>query len=88
MFTLLLQELFYRYDVRGALYDIEAVASYDPNSAAPLSEVEQKEEELCEYERYLALYHDLDAALEREGMLLLLLISCVLIDLRFQDYYC
>ncbi|KAF2366726.1 Suppressor of white apricot N-terminal domain [Trinorchestia longiramus] len=53
-----------RYDVRGALYDLDAAASI--GSPITLSEVQQKEEELAEYERYLALHYDLEATAERE----------------------
>lgn len=42
-------------------------AASTPGEPLAVSEVEQKEEELCEYERYVGLYHDLDAAAEREG---------------------
>ncbi|KAA0184534.1 hypothetical protein HAZT_HAZT003335 [Hyalella azteca] len=53
-----------RYDVRGALYDLGAAASSGP--PAVLTEVELKEEELCKYERYVALYYDLDVIAEKE----------------------
>lgn len=46
------------------MLDIEPVSSSGPDDR---SEVEQKEEELCEHERYFALYHDEDTATEREG---------------------
>lgn len=48
-----------RYDVRGALYDLtEAESGGGVDRMEGLSEEERAEEELCEYERYLALYHD------------------------------
>ncbi|KAK4312587.1 hypothetical protein Pmani_015997 [Petrolisthes manimaculis] len=48
-----------RFDVRGALYDLTEAESGDGvDRLEGLSEEERAEEELCEYERYLALYHD------------------------------
>ncbi|RXG67963.1 Splicing factor, suppressor of white-apricot-like protein [Armadillidium vulgare] len=46
-----------RFDVRGTLYDLTEAES-KPSNPELLTEAEQKEEEICEQERYLALYHD------------------------------
>ncbi|KAK8374710.1 hypothetical protein O3P69_016135 [Scylla paramamosain] len=48
-----------RYDVRGALYDLsEAESGGGGDRWEGLTEEERAEEERCDYERYLALYHD------------------------------
>lgn len=47
-----------RYDVRGALYDLSEVeAGGGGDRLEGLSE-QERAKEMCEYERYLALYHD------------------------------
>ena len=53
-----------RYDVRGAIDDLETVSGI---AGGEVSAVEQKEEELSEVERYFALYHDEQAVAEAEG---------------------
>ncbi|XP_063606656.1 protein suppressor of white apricot-like [Penaeus indicus] len=48
-----------RYDVRGALYDLkEAESGGGGDRWEGLTEEERAEEEKCDHERYLALYHD------------------------------
>lgn len=48
-----------RFDVRGALYDLkEAEAGGGADRWEGMTEEEKAEEEKCDYERYLALYHD------------------------------
>lgn len=48
-----------RYDVRGALYDLkEAESGGGGDRWEGLTEEERAEEEKCDQERYLALYHD------------------------------
>lgn len=49
----------HRYDVRGALYDLkEAESGGGGDRWEGMTEEERAEEEKCDYERYLALYHD------------------------------
>ena len=45
-----------RFDVRGALYDLREATTSGPEQ--DMTDAEKKTEELCEEERYLALYHD------------------------------
>ncbi|XP_068215409.1 splicing factor, suppressor of white-apricot homolog isoform X2 [Palaemon carinicauda] len=48
-----------RFDVRGALYDLkEAESGGGADRWEGLTEEEKADEERCDYERYLALYHD------------------------------
>ena len=49
------------------MHDLQAASL--SGTAEGLSDVELREEQLCEQERYLALYHDLEAIKEQEGKL-------------------
>lgn len=49
---------FYRFDVRGALYDLREAEAKGRPLEEVLTEAELKEEEICDQERYFALYYD------------------------------
>ena len=60
---------YFRYDVRGALYDLREAESKG-EEPRQYTDMEIKLEELCDHERYFAMYHDETQVGYYEGMLL------------------
>lgn len=54
--------VFYRYDVRGTVYDLRSLEPLGGGASdalwSTLSDAERKVEQLCDEERYRALYHN------------------------------